>query len=126
MSSPVQPADRDSDTTPLLGQVTGRDVLLVDDPNIFLEVVESPWPNISQGTVLSIRLSIAALMTAITVWQLTLEILGGRIKIFFFRPMNISWISQCVYMWLTAASAPVFFKTNSRSTPVLAHLQVLT
>jgi hypothetical protein len=81
--------------------------MLVNDPNIFLEVVESPWLCVSQKTALSIRLSLAILMTVVMMWQLALEVLAGRINIFFFRVMNFSWIAQCVYMWLTAASAPL-------------------
>ncbi|PWW79070.1 hypothetical protein C7212DRAFT_350281 [Tuber magnatum] len=93
--------DDAEDSTPLLGQVTGRDELLVPDPNIYIEVVEVPWDSISQRTAFITRLVISLLMSSLLLWHLVVETLAQRLGIFPFRAMNISWIAQVVYMWLT-------------------------
>ncbi|CUS07369.1 unnamed protein product [Tuber aestivum] len=92
--------DEAEDSTPLLGQVTGRDELLAPDPNIYIEVVEAPWDFISQRTVFIARLVISLLMSSLLLWHFVVETLAQRLGIFPFRAMNISWIAQVVYMWL--------------------------
>jgi len=108
MATPVAPPrpDEADDTTPLLGQVTGRDELLVPDPNIYIEVVEAPWDSISQRTAFIIRLAISLLMSSLLLWHFIVETLAQSLGIFLFRATNISWIAQTVYMWLVTVSAP--------------------
>lgn len=93
------------DSTPLLGQVTGRDELLVPDPNIYIEVAEAPWDSISQRTAFIIRLVISLLMSSLLLWHFITETVAKRLGIFPFQAANISWIAQTVYMWLVTVSA---------------------
>ncbi|CAZ80940.1 unnamed protein product [Tuber melanosporum] len=121
--------DEEEDSTPLLGQVTGRDELLVPDPNIYIEVVEAPWDSISQHTAFTARLVISLLMSSLLLWHFTVETLAQRLGIFPFQAMNISWTAQVVYMWLMTywtyktttpahhASWPSFTPTSPSPTP---------
>ncbi|PUU78861.1 hypothetical protein B9Z19DRAFT_1101156 [Tuber borchii] len=95
-----RPDDEVEDSTPLLGQVIGRDELLIPDPNIYIEVAEAPWDSISQRTAFIIRLVISLLMSSLLLWHFIAETLAKRLGIFPFQAANISWIAQTVYMWL--------------------------
>ncbi|RPB05198.1 hypothetical protein L873DRAFT_953467 [Choiromyces venosus 120613-1] len=99
-SSPPRPGEVE-DITPLLGKVTGRDELLVPDPNIYIEVVEAPWDIISQKTAFIARIVISLFMSSVLLWHIFIETRAQRLGMFPFQAVNISWTAQVVYMWLT-------------------------
>lgn len=96
-----------NDSTPLLGQVV--DHIPPTDSDLFLRVVESPWSFLSSRHLFFVRLFLAFSMTLFLSVYLVFEVLAGRGKIVAFRLMDLAWIGQCIYLWLTSVSLTVPF-----------------
>lgn len=91
-----------NESTPLLGQVTGH--VPPTEPDLFLQVVESPWPSITAPSLFLIRALLAATTTSLLTLSLTLAILANNGPLFAFRLTPLASGVQCIYLWLTCVS----------------------
>ncbi|RPB13659.1 hypothetical protein P167DRAFT_486023 [Morchella conica CCBAS932] len=108
-----------NDSTPLLGQVV--DHIPPTDSDLFLRVVESPWSFLSSRHLFFVRLFLAFSMTLFLSVYLVFEVLAGRGKIVAFRLMDLAWIGQCIYLWLTSYWMYLYTISKDQSRLPYAH-----
>ena len=87
-----------AETTPLLPRANKPPC----DLPIFLRVCHSPWPFISQRTLLAVRAVIASFLTIVFILDILYRInYTQRGQQFAFEASNVSLLIQILYYWIT-------------------------